>query len=46
MVKRRDDFRKLAEQSVVDIYARMRPEAAASQLAALDEGPLRPSSSS
>jgi len=35
-VKRRDDFRKLAEETIVDIYARMRPEAAAQQLAALD----------
>jgi flagellar motility protein MotE (MotC chaperone) len=34
---RRDEFQKLAEQSVVDIYAKMRPEAAAAQLAALDE---------
>lgn len=34
---RREEFQKLAEQSVVDIYSRMRPEAAAAQLAALDE---------
>ena len=34
---RRDAFQKLAEQSVVDIYAKMRPEAAAAQLGALDE---------
>jgi flagellar motility protein MotE (MotC chaperone) len=34
---RRAEFQKLAEQSVVDIYAKMRPEAAAAQLAALDE---------
>jgi flagellar motility protein MotE (MotC chaperone) len=31
------EFQKLAEQGVVDIYAKMRPEAAAAQLAALDE---------
>ena len=37
MLKRRDEFQKLAEQSVVDIYSKMRPEAAAAQLAALDE---------
>ena len=35
-VKRREDFRKLAEGTIVDIYAKMRPEAAATQLAALD----------
>lgn len=34
--KRRDEFQKLAEQSVIEIYAKMRPEAAAAQLAALD----------
>lgn len=34
---RREEFQKLAEKSVVDIYSRMRPEAAAAQLAALDE---------
>ena len=34
---RREEFRKLAEETVVDIYSRMRPEAAAAQLAALDE---------
>ncbi len=31
-VKRRDDLLKLAEQRVVDIYAKMRPDAAASEL--------------
>jgi flagellar motility protein MotE (MotC chaperone) len=36
-VTRRDDLQKLAQQVVVDIYAKMRPEAAASQLSALDE---------
>jgi flagellar motility protein MotE (MotC chaperone) len=36
-VTRRDEFQKLAQQSVVDIYAKMRPEAAAAQLSALDE---------
>jgi flagellar motility protein MotE (MotC chaperone) len=34
---RREEFQRLAERSVVDIYSRMRPEAAAAQLAALDE---------
>lgn len=33
---RREEFRKVVEQSVVDIYARMRPDAAAAQLGALD----------
>jgi flagellar motility protein MotE (MotC chaperone) len=35
-VERREAFRKLAEETIVDIYARMRPDAAAVQLAALD----------
>jgi flagellar motility protein MotE (MotC chaperone) len=37
LLTRREESQKLAEQIVVDIYARMRPEAAAAQLAALDE---------
>ena len=37
LLTRREEFRKLAQQTVVDIYSRMRPEAAAAQLAALDE---------
>ena len=36
-VARREELQKLAEQSVVDIYSKMRPEAAAAQLGALDE---------
>jgi flagellar motility protein MotE (MotC chaperone) len=36
-VTRLDEFQKLAQQSVVDIYSKMRPEAAAAQLSALDE---------
>jgi flagellar motility protein MotE (MotC chaperone) len=35
-VERREAFRKQAEDSIVDIYARMRPDAAAEQLALLD----------
>ncbi len=35
-VARREEFRKLAEATIVDIYAKMRPEAAATQLAGLD----------
>jgi flagellar motility protein MotE (MotC chaperone) len=35
-VKRREEFRKLAEETIVDIYAKMRPDAAAAQLAALE----------
>jgi flagellar motility protein MotE (MotC chaperone) len=35
-VERREEFRKLAEQAIVDIYAKMRPDAAAAQLAALE----------
>ena len=34
---RRDEFQKRAEQNVTEIYSKMRPEAAAAQLAALDE---------
>ena len=34
---RRDEFSKKARESVVTIYARMRPEAAAAQLVAMDE---------
>lgn len=34
---RRDEFSKKANETVLRIYARMRPDAAASQLAALDE---------
>ncbi len=37
VLSRRDEFQKLADQSVVEIYAKMRPEAAAAQLGALDE---------
>jgi flagellar motility protein MotE (MotC chaperone) len=33
---RREEFQKTADESVVDIYAKMRPEAAAAQLGALD----------
>jgi flagellar motility protein MotE (MotC chaperone) len=33
---RREEFQKMADESVVDIYAKMRPEAAAAQLGALD----------
>jgi flagellar motility protein MotE (MotC chaperone) len=36
-VTRRDEFLKKAKDSLLGIYSRMRPEAAASQLAALDE---------
>lgn len=36
-VTRREEFQNLAQQSVVDIYSKMRPEAAAAQLSALDE---------
>lgn len=36
-VTRRQEFQNLAQQGVVDIYSRMRPEAAAAQLSALDE---------
>lgn len=36
-VTRRDEFQKLAQQSVVDIYAKMPAEAAAAQLSVLDE---------
>lgn len=35
LVKQRDAFRKLAEETVVNIYAKMRPEAAAAQLAVI-----------
>lgn len=35
-VRRREEFASRAEGVVVDIYARMRPDAAATQLAALD----------
>lgn len=35
-VQRRDDMLKAANQSLVDIYAKMDPEAAAAQLAAAD----------
>jgi len=34
---RRDEFSKKAQESVVTIYARMRPDAAAAQLVAMDE---------
>jgi len=34
---RRDEFSKKAEESLVNIYSRMRPDAAASQLVKLDE---------
>jgi flagellar motility protein MotE (MotC chaperone) len=34
---RRDEFAKKAQESVVTIYARMRPDAAAAQLVAMDE---------
>ena len=34
---RRDEFSKKANETVLRIYARMRPDAAAAQLAALDE---------
>jgi flagellar motility protein MotE (MotC chaperone) len=36
-VQRRDEFAKRAEEQLVQIYARMRPDAAALQLAAMDE---------
>lgn len=35
-VKRRDDFMAKAEASVVDIYSKMKPDAAAERLAAVD----------
>ena len=34
---RRDEFSKKAQESVVTIYARMKPDAAAAQLVAMDE---------
>ena len=34
---RRDEFSKRAQETVVTIYARMKPEAAAAQLVAMDE---------
>jgi flagellar motility protein MotE (MotC chaperone) len=37
MLKRRDEFQKLAEKGMVDIYAKMPAEAAAAQLAVLDQ---------
>ena len=37
VLSRREEFQKLAVRTVIDIYAKMRPEAAAAQLAALDE---------
>jgi flagellar motility protein MotE (MotC chaperone) len=36
-VARRDEFSKKAREAVVTIYARMRPDAAAAQLVAMDE---------
>lgn len=35
---RREEFMKKAQETLVRIYARMRPDAAAAQLAAMDEG--------
>ena len=34
---RRDDFSRKAQSTIIDIYAKMKPDAAAQQLAALDE---------
>ncbi len=34
---RRDDFSRKAQSSITDIYAKMKPDAAAQQLSALDE---------
>jgi flagellar motility protein MotE (MotC chaperone) len=36
-VERRDEFVKRARENLVSIYARMRPDAAAMQLVAMDE---------
>jgi flagellar motility protein MotE (MotC chaperone) len=36
-LRKRDEAMKLAEDNVVAIYAKMRPEAAASQLSAMDD---------
>jgi flagellar motility protein MotE (MotC chaperone) len=36
LVKKRDAFREMAEKAVVDIYAKMRPDAAAAQLSVVD----------